>query len=158
MQKLFTAACFVALMAGSAQAQEVSAEELKVAKRAIAATMATQSFDRILPQTAIGLKNQLSQANPDRAEEIDVIVNEEALKLAPRRGDLETEAATLFTKSFNTEELTAIADFFATPTGKKYLESTPFIARELQKAARVWSNGIRRDMTEAAQKRLSASE
>ena len=136
-------------------AQEISEEHLKAARGAISATKATESFDNILPQTSLQLKNSLNNERPDKTELIDSIVDEEAINLAARRGDLENEAAKLFAASFNKEELEAIQAFFATETGQKYLDATPLLARELAKAAGIWRNGIQRDLANNSTKRLS---
>ena len=111
-------------------------------------TKATDPFDNILLNTSVQLKNQLTAANPDRADQISSIVDEEAIALAPRRGDLENEAARLFATTFTEQELDAINVFFSSKAGAKYLRSTPVLARELGKSARIWANGIGRDLAE----------
>ena len=73
-----------------------------------------------------------------------------------RRSDLEGEARRLFAKNFTVEELDKITEFFGSDLGKKYLENTPILARELSKAARVWGQGINRDLTDNVTKRMLA--
>ena len=136
----------LSVLASASFAQEYTKEHLTKARSAIAATKATDSFDAILFDAASQLKNRLTRDSPDQADLIAEVVDEEAIKLAPRRGDLELEAARLFATTFTEAELEAIADFFGTPAGAKYLRSTPVLARELSKAARIWANGINRDL------------
>ena len=135
-------------------AQEASPEHIAAAKKALTATKATEGFDLILPRASVTLKNVLSANNPDRADEIDRTVDEEALALASRRGDLENEAAKLFAVSFTQAELETITAFFGTETGQKYLSSTPVLGRELSKAARVWGAGVQRDLELNVSKKL----
>ena len=142
-------------LSGTAFAQELDAAHVSQAKKALAATKATNPFDQILPKAALDLKNQFSSTNPDQFEQIDLIVDEEAIKLASRRGDLETESAKLFAGTFSLEELKEIEAFFSTPTGEKYLKEAPILAREMGKAVRIWETGIRRDLAAASGKRLS---
>ncbi|MFD0918010.1 DUF2059 domain-containing protein [Pseudahrensia aquimaris] len=150
-----SAAIATAAISGSfAFAQEIDEATDKAARAAISATQATDTFDNILPQASLALKNNLSANNPDKASEIDAIVDEEALKLVERRGALEREAVKLFAANFTTEELQTIADFFSSETGKKYLATTPLLARELSKAGRVWGQGIQRDLGQNASKRV----
>ncbi len=137
-----------------ATAQEISPEHLQAAAKAIDATNATDSFDGILLQSAASIKDQLIGTSPDKAEEINKVVDEEAIALASRRGDLESEARRLFAKNFSVEELEKITAFFGSDLGKKYLSSTPILARELSKAARVWGQGINRDLTDNVTKRM----
>lgn len=148
------AACFVS---PSAFAQEFSDSHIKQAKQTLSATKATDSFDSILLGASAKLKNQLTANNPSDVERIGDTVDDEAIALAARRGDLEGEAARLFAKNFSEAELNEIASFFNSPTGAKYLVATPLLARELGKAARIWANGITRDLTVNVNKKLAAS-
>ena len=145
----------LSVLATSTFAQEFSASHITKAREAIAATKATDSFDTILIRASGQLKNQLTANSPDQAAKISIIVDEEAIALAARRGDLELEAARIFAGTFSEEELVEITAFFNTETGKKYLAGTPILARELGKAARIWANGINRDLAANAQKKLA---
>ena len=137
-------------------AQDISESHLAAAQRAVNETNATTSYDVILLDAATRLKNDLTSTNPDQADLVAIVVDEEALKLAERRGALEREASRLFANSFSEAELNSIAEFFGSDTGRKYLEQTPILARELAKAARVWAAGITRDLGEAVNQRLVA--
>lgn len=154
-----TSRCALALtfsmLASVSFAQEYSASHIAKAREAIAATRATESFDSILINASGQLKNQLTANSPDQADKIAAVVDEEAIALASRRGDLELEAARIFAGAFSEEELGELATFFSTPTGAKYLSNTPILARELGKAARIWANGITRDLANNAQKKLA---
>ena len=130
----------------SVQAQEISDDHLAAARTAIAALGSTDQFDRIIPGTAEQLKVNLIRANADLQEVISTTVDEEALKIVPRRSDLEKEAAQIYAKAFSKEELTEIAEFYSSPTGKKLIESGPLVIREVMKAAEIWSSGVARDL------------
>jgi len=139
----------------SSYGQEISASHLAAAKKAISATKATDSFDNILVGASARLKNALTGNNPDLADQISIIVDEEAIALAKRRADLEGEAARLFANSFNEAELADITTFFNSPAGGKYLAATPILARELGKSARIWAGGVTRDLNVNVQKRMA---
>ena len=130
----------------SALAQEISEDHVAAARTAIAALGSTDQFDAIIPGTAEQLKTNLIRANADLQEIISATVDEEALKIVPRRGDLEKEAAQIYAKSFTKEELMAIADFYSSATGKKLIENGPLVIREVTKAAEIWSAGVARDL------------
>ena len=146
----------ITLVLAPASAQQISAEHMEAAAKAIDATNATDSFDGILLQSAASIKDQLIGTSPDKVEEINKVVDEEAIALAARRSDLEGEARRLFAKNFSIEELDKITEFFGSDLGKKYLENTPILARELSKAARVWGQGINRDLTDNVTKQMLA--
>ena len=154
--KMFVSAmviCF--LMAGGVFAQEVTDEHIKAAKAAMNATGATTRLDAILPDEANNAKAQLIQNLPDAQLEISIIVDETAIGLAPRRGDLESEIALVYANTFTVEELKAISDFFSGEIGTKLLRQTPVLFKKVDEAANVWRIGLRRDMAEQVREKMS---
>ncbi|QRM55687.1 DUF2059 domain-containing protein [Sinorhizobium sp. BG8] len=143
-----------AALLGAAQAQEVSEEQVKAARATIDALGVTANFDNILPSVAERLKGTLIQSSPNYESAIASIVDGQALALAPRRADLEREAANIYAKTFTTDELKAIAEFYNSPAGKKLLKDGPIAARELIKAADIWGAGISRDLAVESDKKL----
>ena len=141
-------------LAGVAKAQDVTEDQIKAARAAIDAIGATNGFDNILPGLAVRIKGQLIQASPNHESEINATVDEQALALAPRRADLEREAAAIYAKTFSQEELKAIADFYGSSVGKKLLSDGPIATREVMKAAEIWAVGIDRDLKTESGKKL----
>jgi hypothetical protein len=146
------------LLTGSAaiqaQAQEIPEAQLAAARDAITALNVTDRYDNILPTLSERLKAQFIQASPNFQNQISAIVDEQALALAPRRADLEKEAASIYAKSFTADELKTISTFFNTEAGKKLLTSTPLVSRELARAAEIWTNGISRDLSAKSTEKL----
>lgn len=146
---------FSGLVFGSAvRAQEISEEHITAAKQAIATLGVTERFDAILPGLAERLKAQLIQASPNVQDAISQTVDETALSLAPRRADLEREAAATYAKTFSIDELKAISSFYNSEAGKKLLKDGPIATRELLKAADIWASGINRDLSEKSMAEL----
>ena len=139
----------------NAAAQEPSAEHIAAAKAAIDALTVTKSFDSILLRSAEQIKANLTLANPNFSDDISIVVDDEAIKLASRRADLENEAANIYTENFTQEELNEIAVFYSSETGKKLLKLSPGMGRELLRAAEIWGAGITRDLNEASSKVLT---
>jgi hypothetical protein len=139
----------------AAQAQDVSEDQLKAARAAIDAIGATAQFDDILPSLAERLKSGLIQDSPNYQDVIIATVDGQALALAPRRADLEKEAALTYAKAFTLDELKAIADFYNSPVGKKLLKDGPIASRETVKAADIWAQGISRDLEKQSNTALS---
>ncbi len=129
-------------------------DQLKAAYAAIKATGATVPFDSILPNIAEQLKASFIQASPNYQDIISSTVDNDALALAGRRGDLEKEAATIYAKTFTADELNTIANFFNSDVGKKFLKDVPLANRELFKAADIWSAGVQRDLTKSSADKL----
>lgn len=142
-----------AMLAGAA-AQEPSQSHLEAAKKAIAATRSTTRLDEILPRMAQNAKGELIRNRPDQEEQITEIVDSAAINLAARRGDLESEVAQIFVRVFSEEELREITAFFESEAGRKFLDESPVILREIDRAARVWTNGVRRDLGAAVREKM----
>ena len=142
-----------ASLAGAVKAQDVTEDQIKAARAAIDAIGATANFDNILPSLAVRTKGVLIQS-PNHEADINKVVDEQALALAPRRADLEREAATIYAKTFTQEELKSIADFYNSPVGKKLLSDGPIAMREVAKAAQIWAVGVDRDLKTESGKKL----
>lgn len=143
---LAAASAAMLAFATNAGAQDISEPHLKAARQAVSAFHATDLYDRILPQAAAALKQELIQKNPDQAKLITDTVDTQALALAARRADLEREAALAYAKVFSEQELSEIATFYNSEAGKKLLRDGPIVTREVDKAADIWSRGIGRDL------------
>lgn len=150
------ASAFLAVAAPAFAQESVSESHLDAARAALSSINATDDFDAILPQAAAALKKELIQKNPDLQEIIVRTVDEETLALAPRRADLEKEAALAYAKVFSEDELKAIAAFYATDAGKKLLSDGPIVTRELFKAADIWQRGVGRDLAQNVGSKLAA--
>ncbi len=135
-------------------AQELSPEQLKASKMALAASKATDRFDNILPTIAEKLKSDIIASRPDLADKVSAIVDEETLKLAVRRGDLENESATIYGRSFTMDELKQITDFYNSSAGKKLIKEAPILTRSLNEASKIWARGIVRDLNQAVAARM----
>lgn len=85
---------------------------------------------------------------------ITATVDAKALELAPRRADLEREAALTYARAFSVEELKAISTFYSSEAGKKLLKDGPIATRELMKAADIWAAGINRDLNTSSMAEL----
>ena len=147
---LATLSLAIAIPFAAAHAQSVSPSHEQAAREALAASGASAPFDDILLRLGARVKDQLVNARPELADQIGTMVDEATIALAPRRGDLETEAAQIYARTFTEEELKEIARFYNTSAGKKILSDGPVVARELTKASRVWTAGIQRDLQKAA--------
>lgn len=138
-------------------AQELTKEHIKAARATMVATGATIRLDGILPEVATFVKAGLIANRPDIESEIDTIVNEIAISLAPRRGPLENEVASIYGNRFTQEELETIQVFFASETGIKFLTQTPTLFREVDQVSKVWREGVARDMSQAVQEKMKAA-
>lgn len=156
----FAAACAATVMlvfaVPSLAEDQIPESHLKAAHAAITALHATEEFDQVLPQAAAALKAELTQKNPDLVTLISATVDEKALALASRRGDLEREAAKIYARVFSEQELNEITAFYNTDTGKKLLSDGNIVGREVLQAAGIWQRGIARDLAQAVGEHLAS--
>jgi len=153
----FAALALTVFVAPSAMAQELTDAHLAAARSAIDAINATDPFDKILPAAAEQIKARLIANNLDLEDAISQTVDEQALSLVSRRGDLEQEAARIYAAAFTEEELKAISEFYQTEVGKKLLQNGPIVSREVNSAAAIWGRGVERDLLENVTKALNDS-
>lgn len=146
----------VVAVAYPATAQEISDSHLRAARAAISAIEVTRPFDLILPNAAMMLKSELISNNPDLVSLINRTVDEKAIALAPRRADLEREAALTYARNFTEEELTQMAEFYRSEAGRKLLEVGPEVTGEVYRAAEIWQNGIGRDLIQSVSEALQS--
>ncbi|MBL8582070.1 MAG: DUF2059 domain-containing protein, partial [Rhizobiaceae bacterium] len=132
------AALAVLAVSGPAFAQDVSESHLKAARAALNSIKATDNYDTILPAAAFALREELIRKNPDLTEIIDKTVAEQTIALAPRRADLEHEAALAYARVFSEEDLNTIAAFYNSATGQKLLSDGPIVTRQVTQAADIW--------------------
>ena len=157
-RRLAAALGALALAAGAslpAAAQDIAESHLSAARSVLTALRATEEFDFILPGAAQALKSELIQKNPDLQAQIIEVVDKTAFALAARRGDLEREAATIYARTFAEAELNEIATFYNSATGKKLLNDSPIVTREVIRAAEIWQNGIARDLAQQVGEELA---
>ena len=140
----------------SLHAQDISSEQLKAAKAVISAIGITGRLDNILPQIAEEAKASLIAASPNLVDEISTIVDESAIELAGRRGDLENEVGRIYAAGFSEAELNEIATFYQSETGKKLLKLTPQTTKLIDRAAQVWTVGLGRDLKEKVGEKMKA--
>jgi len=142
--------------AAPAAAQIVAPSHLQAAQRAIAAIQATNQFDSFLPDTALELKNELSQRDPNLSGLISRTVDEQAMLLVPRRADLEKEVARIYARHFTETELNEMAAFYGSSTGKKLLREGPAAMAESVGAYDIWRQGVAQDLGAGVGKALDA--
>ncbi|KQQ91323.1 DUF2059 domain-containing protein [Aureimonas phyllosphaerae] len=147
---LCVSVALLGLSVAPAFAQDASPSHIAAARQAVDALDTTEQFDQILLNAATQIKAELIVNNPNLQSEISNMVDDEALKLAPRRGDLENEIARIYAKLFTEQELREIAEFYQGEAGKKLLAQGPTASREMMSAADVWASGIVRDLRNAS--------
>ena len=111
-------------------AQDVSEARLAAARRVVSANGSANSYaiviDRLVPEMmhSIARAQGLSQAQADAATRL---LSEEMR--ASSQEFLELQAR-VYARHLSTEDLTALADFYESPVGRRYIQSLPDITND----------------------------
>jgi hypothetical protein len=145
---------FAAQPGAFAAGDEVTPAQIALAAEAIHASQTTNSFDNVLPNLADMTQNRLIQVRPDLHEEISNAVQAAALKLVPRRTDLDRDVARIWAKAFTEDELKAIVAFYKSPAGQKLVTVGPKVAADSMNALKGWSDRVGEELYDKAREEL----
>jgi hypothetical protein len=158
IRSLIRAGLFASLVAGlplaPATAQEFSESHLAAAKAAAVASPMAQEFNNLLPFLAQRVQNRLVSLRPDLHEVISKTVQDVALRLAARRGDLDSATALIWAREFTEDELNEIAAFYNSPVGKKFVGLGAKLGQQTVQTASNWSNRVGEELLDKAREEL----
>ncbi len=138
-----------------AQDNSISESHIEAAKAAVRATKSIENFDNILPDVAERTRTLFIRSNPAMSAEIDIAVNEAAVELIPRRQELDRVIYEVWARRFSEDQLTQIATFYNSDTGKRLADLSGTLSALTIGAAKQWSDAISTDMVAIARKKLA---
>jgi hypothetical protein len=150
------AATIAGLSAVPGAAQEFSQSHLDLARLAATNSPLAKDLDTVLPLTVENVKNRLISLRPDLHEAINETVQGIALRLAARRPDLDNAVALVWAREFSEEELQAIADFYTSPAGKRFVEAGPKLGVATIQTVENWAGRIREELLDKSREELKA--
>lgn len=121
---------------------------LKLAQDVIDLTESAVIFDDILPRLADQTRDLFTRSNPALTSEIEETVLAIALDMAKQRVELSRTIQLVWARRFTEPELSELKVIFASPVGKKFVETTPVISALSIGAARQWETGLASTMVE----------
>lgn len=135
-------------------AEDFERSHLRAAQTIIDVTRSGEPFDDILPALMNQTRITFVQSTPALAREIEEVVNEVAIEMAAKRAELARTMQLIWARRFTEEELVELADFFQSPTGKKFADQTPVISALTLGAARQWEAQLAGEMVNQTRQRL----
>ena len=102
-----------------AMAQEISPDQLALARKYVDLTNKAQIYEAILAQTAAQTSKLLSQQDPKNVDKIDAAIGKILETYKGKNDDLFNQIARVYAVSFTPEEMQKIVDFYASPAGQK---------------------------------------
>jgi len=136
-------ACLLALthFSAPAHAQQTSDAHSAAARRVIVDSGMARSFDNLLPEVKNAMRRQLL-TQPSLAKDLDEVFEALEPEMELQRRAMINIAASIMAQQLTEPELILIAEFFATPAGKRYVEAQPLILDDMLIAMRAWQQDI----------------
>lgn len=140
--------------AEQSQKPEIEQRHLNIAFETVFITRTSRAYGEVLPNLARRVKARLVERSPKLKEQIERAVDEVALTLVERQGELDLLIARSWAERFSIQELRDISAFYATPTGTKLAKAnTELIATGLD-IAREWGQQMGIEMVQVVTENL----
>jgi uncharacterized protein len=138
----FAAASIMALALHSGAAQAQLAESHFDASRAVVtASGMARSFDAIIPEVEEAMRRQLV-TQPGLAKDVDEVLKILEPEMQLQRRAMINLAARIMAERLTEDELIAIAEFFNSPAGIRYVETQPLVLDDIMLAMSSWRDDV----------------
>ncbi len=121
------------------------ADRLAAARDLLQATNTDAQFATIIPMMLTQLKQSMSPPNPKIQRELDQVFEEVQKQFIARRDEVLDQIAVLYARTFTAEEMKALADFYRSPAGKKFIAALPDLTTEAMRMGSAWGQQIAQD-------------
>jgi len=153
MQVLGRAKGLMAVMASAAvlafsapvMAQEVSPEQLALARQYVDLTDNASVFEVTMVETGIETMRQLVTQNPEIMDAVDGAVAKVLEDYRARKDELMNQFARVYALRFTVEELQQIVAFYESEVGKKLSASNLEVNSDLQRVLQVFTENVKRE-------------
>lgn len=102
-----------------AMSQEVSPEQLALARKYVDLTDHSGLYEAEVVQAGFNTRAQLLPQNPNISDQIDEAIGQVIATYKGRKGEMFDQIARVYAIVFTTEELQQIVDFYGSPIGQK---------------------------------------
>lgn len=130
-------------------------EALEIANEILEVSRVTSGFNNILPEMAERTKLTFTRSAPQLAVLIAEVTDNVAIGMISKRVKLQEDAAKLWTRRFNKEELEGILDFYKSPAGTKFALSYGAILRDSVNLTNDWGEQLAQEIAAKVRVELS---
>ncbi|HEX4298616.1 MAG TPA: DUF2059 domain-containing protein [Devosia sp.] len=120
-------------------AQEISPDQLALARKYVDLTDKSGIYEAILVQTAAQTSKLLSGQNPDITDKIDKAIGDILDQYKGKKDDLFNQFARIYATTFTQDELQQIVTFYSSPVGQKLAGSSMDINNGVRKVMQVYT-------------------
>ncbi len=140
----------------SGEEETFSPEHLRKAQRVIDLTRSAEGFDEILSIVAEQTTALFVRNHPGLTREIEAVTTEKALEMAASRRELNETLQKIWARRFTEEDLDVLIEFFSSPVGQRFAESSATIAALSVGASQQWGNRLATEMVTEVREELRA--
>ena len=120
-------------------------DRLAAAHDLLEATNTDAQFATVIPMMFGQLKQSMPPSGPKMQEELDRVFEEVQKQFLERRNEVLDQIAILYAQKFSAEEMKALADFYRSPIGQKFIAAVPELTAEAMKMGNIWGRRIAMD-------------
>lgn len=124
-------------------AQEVSPEQMALARKYVDLTDRSSIFEVTMVETGVETMRQIVQQDPTLVDKTDAAISKTLEEYRGRKGELLDQFARVYAVRFTTEELQKIVDFYQSPVGAKLSEANSEVNVDLQRVLQVFTNTVK---------------
>lgn len=123
----------------------VDPARLTAARDLLVVTNMDAQFATIIPLMFRQMRQSLPAQGPAQQEEVNKVFDEIQKQFLERRSEVLDKIARLYAAKFTPEEMNALADFYRSTVGKKFIAAMPELAAEAMRIGSDWGQQIGRE-------------
>jgi hypothetical protein len=123
-----------------AQSQEISPEQLALARKYVDLSDKAQIYEASMVMTAQQTSKLLTQSNPEIAAQINDAIGKALEARRGKKDELFNQIARIYAVTFTSEELQQIIAFYESPAGQKLLTENMSINQDVKTVMTIWTS------------------
>ncbi len=121
--------------------------QLSLARDVVIHSGVASSFQILIPQYLEQIGVSLSRARPEVSTDLKLVLANIKPEFDKKAEEMIDTAARLFLQRLSQKELEDVANFFKSPSGRKYVGSQPILLSDMFVAMQAWAQKISVEMT-----------
>jgi hypothetical protein len=127
----------------SQPAQEISPDQLALARKYVDLTDKVDIFGTTVAETAAQTLNQILKTNPGMSDQATDAVTDVVKQYKGQRAQLMDQIARIYAQNFTVDELQQYVNFYGSPAGQKLATTNFDINQQLQKVMELFSLNLK---------------
>ena len=143
--------------AAPAMAQEISPEQLTLARKYVDLTNKAQIYEATAVMTASQTSKLLTQQSPEIAVQINEAIGKALEARKGKSDELFNQIARIYAVTFTNEELQQMVTFYESPVGQKLATSSMSINQDVQTVMQIWTSNFGTEFVREVRNALKAA-